>query len=83
MSGDLIGEFKGKITGYRVAEILMNGPEVEVSSSRPSATRGRCFRHGNILVHDDSTGCHDGEGQGVARSMSGGMTVTARPERRR
>jgi len=31
MSGNLIGEFKGKITGCRVTEILMNGPKVEVS----------------------------------------------------
>jgi hypothetical protein len=74
MSGDLIGEFKGKISGYRVTEILMNGPKVEVS-----------FRQNGKLLGVDASDMATylsvmtapdvmyGEGQGVVRSMSGEM----------
>lgn len=74
MLGDLIGEFKGKISGYRVTDILASGPKVEVS-----------FKQAGKLLGVDAVDMATywsimpapyvmyGEGSGVVRSMSGEM----------
>jgi hypothetical protein len=74
MSGNLIGEFKGKATGYRVTEILMNGPKIEASFRQTGKLLGvdafDMATYWSIMTAPDVM---YGEGQGVVRSMSGEM----------
>jgi hypothetical protein len=74
MLGDLIGEFKGKTTGYRVTEILMNGPKIEASFRQNGKLLGvdafDMATYWSIMTAPDVM---YGEGQGVVRSMSDEM----------
>jgi hypothetical protein len=74
MLGELIGEFKGKITGYRVTEILMNGPKVEVSFRQAGKLLGvegvDMATYWSVMTAPDVM---YGEGQGVIRTKSGEM----------
>ncbi|MGA2912707.1 MAG: hypothetical protein ABSE07_04245 [Methanoregula sp.] len=74
MLGDIIGEFRGKITGYRVIGILAGGPKIEVSFKQTGkflgvdaidmATYWSMMTAPEVLY---------GEGQGAVRLMSGEM----------
>jgi hypothetical protein len=74
MLGELIGEFKGKITGYRVTEVLMNGPKVEVSFRQAGKLLGvegvDMATYWSVMTAPDVM---YGEGQGLIRSKGGEM----------
>lgn len=72
MLGDLIGEFKGTITGKRVLEIQSSGPKVEISFKQTGKLLGLeamdMATYWSIMTAPDVI---YGEGQGVVKSMSG------------
>jgi len=74
MSGELIGEFKGRATGYRVTDILMNGPKIEASFRQTGKLLGidaiDMATYWSVMTAPDVM---YGEGQGVVRSMTGEM----------
>ena len=76
MEGELIGEFKGKITGYRITELLASGPKSEVSFKQSGKLLGidgmdRATYWGIMSGPDVLYG----EGQGAVMSMSGEMAM--------
>ncbi|MFA5348294.1 MAG: hypothetical protein WC294_09155 [Methanoregula sp.] len=74
MSGDLIGEFKGKISGYRVTDILASGPKVEVSFKQSGKLLGvEAFDMATYWSIMTAPDVMYGEGSGVVRSMNGEM----------
>jgi hypothetical protein len=74
MTAELIGEFKGKITGYRITEILMNGPKSEVSFKQSGKLLGvECMDRATYSGVMNGPDVLYGEGQGALMSMSGEM----------
>jgi hypothetical protein len=74
MAAELIGEFNGKITGYRITEVLMNGPKSEISFKQTGKLLGvegmdRATYWGVMSGPDTMYG----EGQGAIMSKSGEM----------
>ena len=74
MLGELIGEFKGKITKYRVTGILASGPKIEVSHKQTGKMLGvdalDMATYWSMMTGPDVL---YGEGQGAIKSMSGEM----------
>jgi hypothetical protein len=74
MSGEIIGEFKGKITGYRITEILVNGPKSEISFKQMGKLLGvECFDRATYWGVMTGPDVMYGEGQGAIMSKSGEM----------
>ncbi len=76
MSGELIGEFKGKITGYRVTDILVNGPKSEVSFKQMGKLLGiEGIDHATYWSIVAGPNVLYGEGQGAIMSKAGEMAM--------
>jgi hypothetical protein len=76
MLGELIGEFKGKITGYRITDILMNGPKMEVSFKQSGKLLGvegvDRATYWSMMAGPDAL---YGEGAGTLMSKAGEMAM--------
>jgi hypothetical protein len=76
MQGELIGEFKGKITGYRITEILINGPKSEISFKQMGKLLGvECMDRATYWGVMSGPDVMYGEGQGAIMSISGEMAM--------
>ena len=76
MLGDLIGDFKGKISGYRVLGILPTGPKMEISHRQSGKLLGveamDIATYWSIMAGPDAL---YGEGSGALQSKSGEMAM--------
>jgi hypothetical protein len=74
MLGELVGEFKGKISGHRVTDILASGPKLELSFTQTGKLLGvegvDRATYWSMMTGPDVL---YGEGQGAIMSMSGEM----------
>lgn len=76
MQGELIGEFRGKTAGQRVAEILPSGPRMEITFKKSgkllSVDANDIATYWSIMTLPDVM---YGEGQGAVMSKSGEMAM--------
>ena len=72
MLGNLIGEFKGKVSGYRVPELTMTGPKMEVTFQQKGKLLGvEAMDIATYLSVMSSPKTMYGEGSGAVKNADG------------